>query len=124
MGAVSLVKCRIKDHGRAALAARNSLEPALEANGFLKDAPFRTVSLILRYGDRDNLNPDIGDVDARRSALPVAVELDAKRLEKLDLNTLTEEFRSVMIELLCDVAANFDLPFEFLDAMRKPLAKH
>ena len=119
VGAVSLVKCRIKNDGQAALAARNEIEPALEAHGYLKGAPFRTVSLIVRYGERDNLNPEIGEVDGRRSMLPVAVELSARRLEKLDVEALTEEFRTAMIEVLCDVAANFDLPFEFLDAMRR-----
>jgi hypothetical protein len=119
VGAVSLVKCRVKNDGQAALAARNEIEPALQANGYLESAPFRTVSLIFRYGERDNLNPDIGEVEARRSMLPVAVELSARRLEKLDVAALTEEFRTVMIEVLCDVAANFDLPFGFLDAMRR-----
>ncbi len=120
VGAVSLIKCRIKNDGQAALAARNEIEPALETNGYLKSAPFRTVSLIFRYGERDNLNPEIGEVEVRRSMLPVAVELSARRLEKLDAAALKEEFRAVMIEVLCDVAANFDLPFEFLDAMRRP----
>jgi hypothetical protein len=119
VSAVSLVKCRINNDGQAALAARNEIELALEGNGYLKSAPFRTVSLILRYGERDNLDPDIGEVDKRRSVLPVAVELKASRLQAMDTATLTEEFRTVMIEVLCDVAANFDLPFEFLDAMRR-----
>lgn len=120
VGAVALVKCRLKGDGQAALRARNELEPALQKNGFLDTAPFQTISLILRYGERDNLNPEIGDVDVRRGVLPVAVELDAKRLQGVDKEALAEEFRTVMIEVLCDVAANFDLPFQFLDAMRRP----
>lgn len=119
VGAVSLIKCRVKNDGQAALAARNEIEPALEAHGYLNNAPFRTVSLIIRYGERDNLNPEIGEVDGQRFVLPVSVELSAHRIEKLNIETLTEEYRSVMIEVLCDVAANFDLPFEFLDAMRR-----
>jgi hypothetical protein len=73
----------------------------------------------LRYGEQDNLNPEIGQIEARGSVLPVAVELKASRLQSMDAVSLAEEFRTVMIEVLCDVAANFDLPFEFLDAMRR-----
>jgi hypothetical protein len=31
---------------------------------------------------------------------------------------LQQAFRKLLIEVLCDVAANFDLPYAFLDAMR------
>ena len=124
VGAVELIKCRLKGDGQAALKARNELEPELQKNGFLNTAPFQTISLILRYGERDNLNPDIGDVDVRRSVLPVAVELDGMRLKTVSQEDMAEEFREVMIEVLCDVAANFDLPFEFLDALRRPKKGH
>lgn len=122
VGAVGLIKCRIKGDGQAALAARNTLEPALVEHEFLGTAPFKTISLILRYGERDNLNPEIGSVDLKRAFLPVAVELNARRLEKLDVLTMTQEFRTVMIEVLCDVAANFDLPYRFLDELRLPVS--
>jgi hypothetical protein len=31
---------------------------------------------------------------------------------------LRRAFRLVFIEVMCDVAANYDLPYEFLDALR------
>lgn len=118
VGGVSLIKCKSRGFGNAVMNARNIIEPELVRNGYLADAPFRTVSLILRFSDRDNPIPEIGEVEARRSMLPVAVELDAKHLETLNSQELEERFKIVMIEVLCDVAANFDLPYEFLDDMR------
>jgi hypothetical protein len=120
VGAVSLVRCKVRGYGPPILAARNKIEAALDMNHYLAGAPFRTVSLILRYGTRNNLNPEIGEVDVRRSMLPVAVELDVKYLETLDSQALEKHFHIVMIDVLCDVAANYDLPCDFLDAMREP----
>ena len=50
--------------------------------------------------------------------LPVSIELDAKYLETLNAQDLEDRFKIVMIDVLCDIAANFDLPYEFLDNMR------
>jgi hypothetical protein len=50
--------------------------------------------------------------------LPVTIQLDFKRLQSLDRDQLTDQFRLAMIEVLCDVAANFDLPCRFLDDLR------
>lgn len=118
VGAVALKKGRLPGGTQAILAARNWLEQALEQHKFLENAPFRTVSLILRYGDRDDLNPEFGALDARNNELPVSVEMSLTRLKALSSSQLEHEFRMVMIEVLCDVAANYDLPFSFLDAMR------
>ncbi|NHZ36240.1 Imm39 family immunity protein [Massilia rubra] len=118
VGGVSLVKCKARQFGPAAMKARNILEPELERNLYLSAARFRTVSLILRFGTRDKPIPDIGDIDVNRSMLPVAIELDAKHLETLNSQELEDHFKVVMIEVLCDVAANFDLPYEFLDNLR------
>ena len=112
------MKGRLRTSGQAILAARDEIEGELDRHGYLSEAPFQTVSLILRYGDRDDLNPDFGSIDKRNSELPVTVQLDLARLQKLSPEQLILELRTVMIDVLCDVAANFDLPFDFLDAMR------
>jgi hypothetical protein len=118
VGGVSMVKCKVRRYGPAILAARNRIETALEENGYLAEAPFRTVSLIVRFGTYNNPTPEIGEIDERRSFLPVDVELDANHLATIDSEALEQHFYVVMIEVLCDVAANYDLPFEFLDARR------
>jgi hypothetical protein len=124
VGGVARIKGRLRSGGKALLAARNSLEGSLRENEFLKSAPFKTVSLIIRCGDRDDLNPDFGVIDKRTLELPIAIELDLKRLQMLTDGQIVEEFRLAMIEVLCDVAANFDLPYEFLDKFRSASAAH
>jgi len=118
VGGVSLVKCKVRGFGSTVLNVRNMLEPELQKNGYLIGAPFRTVSLILRFTNCDNPNPEIGEIEVHRSLLPVAVELDAKHLETLNSQELEHRFKLVMIDVLCDIAANFDLPYKFLDEMR------
>lgn len=100
------------------MEVRNTIEPELERNSYLSNAPFRTVSLILRFSNRDNLIPEIGEVDIGRILLPVAIEMNARHLEAVNSQVMAAYFKIVMIDVLCDVAANFDLPYEFLDNMR------
>lgn len=118
VGGVSLIKCKVRRFGPVALNVRNVIEIELQKNNYLAEAPFRTVSLILRFADRDNPIPEIGDIQKSRSMLPVAIELDAKHLETLTSQELEDRFNTVMIDVLCDIAANFGLPYKFLDHMR------
>ncbi|WP_454675448.1 Imm39 family immunity protein [Achromobacter pestifer] len=118
VGGVSLGERRPKLSGQALLMARNEIEPKLLEHGYLKKAPFQTVSIIIKYADREDLNPEIGGIDSKNQELPVSVMLEIDQIRSLSLMRLAEKFRLTMIEVLCDVAANFDLPFEFLDEMR------
>lgn len=119
VGGVSLVPGRLKFGGKAILMARNEIESKLVEFGYLKKAPFETVSLVIRYGDRENLNPEFNEIDSKNSELPVAVVLNMEQLKLLSMEQLAEKFRITIIEVLCDVAANFDLPYQFLDDMRR-----
>jgi hypothetical protein len=120
VGAVGLIKrFRLKDGGRIILEVRNELEDELTSHEYLKHAPFRTVSLIFHYGTKDDLEPSPYSIEARTESLNVAVEFDAARLRTLSPSQLKAEFRTAMIEVLCDVAANYDLPYQFLDELRK-----
>lgn len=100
------------------MEARNTIEAELDRNSYLINAPFRTVSLILRFSNYDNPIPEIGEVDIGRSLLPVAIHINARHLETLNSQVMAEYMKILMIDVLCDVAANFDLPYEFLDDMR------
>lgn len=118
VGGVSLIKCRARSFGPAIMEARNTIEAELDRNSYLSNAPFRTVSLILRFSNYDNPIPEIGEVDIGRSLLPVAIYINARHLETLNSQVMAEYMKILMIDVLCDVAANFDLPYEFLDDMR------
>jgi len=90
----------------------------MEANGYLAGAPFKTVSVIFRYVAADNLEPDRYEIDEKTDCLNLAIEFDGRALAQLSEDEQAEKFRTALIEVLCDVAANFDLPYEFLDGMR------
>lgn len=119
IGGVAAVKGRVLHSGPAMVAVCNEFEPILQANGFLTGAPFDSVSMIFRFGESENWDPEIGRINKRHRELPVSIWFSMEELSGMDLSSLTEKFRIATIETLCDVAANFDLPFEFLDEMRR-----
>ncbi|EKZ97724.1 hypothetical protein D769_18758 [Cupriavidus sp. HMR-1] len=118
VGAVSLVKHRFRGEGQMVLAVRDEIDAAMKQNGFLTGAPFKTVSVIIRYADQDNMRTEIGRINQRNGIIPVAVQVNITRLSAMGAVELQQAFRKLLIEVLCDVAANFDLPYAFLDAMR------
>ena len=114
----SVVRFKLRDGGRMLLQIRDELEGHLERNQDLKAAPFKTVSLLLRYGPHDEWEPvDKYKIDRHYDELHVAVQLAAVRLKQLeaDPERLLQALRSTVIEALKDVAANYDLPHAFLD---------
>ena len=119
VGAVALKRVRLKAEAASVMGARNEIEAQLAAHSFLANAPFKTVSLILRYTGRDDWQPGSYEIDAKAKALNIAIELDTEKLKALSQPELQETFRTAIIESLCDVAANYDLPFHFLDSMRR-----
>ena len=117
-GGVYLVPGNLKHAGPLMVEVCDEFEPELMRNDYVKKAPFDTVSLILRFGESDQFDPEIGNVDKRYGELPVTIVFDFARLKGMERPMLREEFRTAALEVLCDIAANFDLPFEFLDGMR------
>lgn len=109
---------RVKSVGPLMVEICNELEPHLQRNKYVDLAPFEVVSLIFRFGKEDSFEPEIGSISKAHNELPVAITFDVERLKTLDLQNLRNEFRLATIDVLCDIAANYDLPYEFLDNMR------
>ncbi len=89
------------------------------ANNYLANAPFKAVSVMVRYGDFENLEPSEFAIDRSKQCLNITVQVDGRELAALSVEAQAAKHRLILIEALCDVAANYDLPFEFLDAMRR-----
>lgn len=119
IGGVGLIPGTLKNAGPCLSAVCDELEPHLERNEFLANAPFKTVSLIFRFGSRDNLDTQIKPINSRFNELPAAIEFDLYRLKQLQMHELLCEFRQTAIEALIDISANLDLPFEFLNKMQQ-----
>ncbi len=113
---------RFRLNGASALilSVRNEIEEQLVANSYLCSAPFKTVSLVFRYGIKEDLKPDDFKIYKKHSELQTSIEFDSRKLKALEEEPeeLRRKFKLAVIGVLCDVAANFGLPFEFLDEMR------
>ncbi len=118
LGAVALVRERIRNTMPAAEMARESIEPILVKSGWFPGAPFRWVGIIFRYGlatdpepQFDSIHPDDGD-------LPIARELDTHELLAVhrDVDALARYFRIRTLECLLAVAARYNLPSELLES--------
>lgn len=120
IGSASMVKrLNLPSEGEVVIRIRNEMRACLEENGYFLGAPFDSVSLIFRFGFKDNFEPDGYKINAKQKSLETAVEFNGEALRALTKEGLEQRFREVLIDVLCDVAANFDRPYEFLDSMRR-----
>ena len=118
IGGSHAARSKLKDEGLAILQVRAEFEDAMNNNGYLNNVPFDTVSFIFRFGGSDNWAPELGKIN-KRNELPVTIEFDAKELCTKSFNAVKSTLRLGTIEALCDVATNYDLPWQFLDQLRE-----
>lgn len=89
---VSLTKARLPKGCEADLTAvRDELESLLEATDYLMGAPFSWVTVALRFGLKDDLEPRFLRLNKKSGDLPLAIELDISELQ----GQSSEEYRSV-----------------------------
>jgi len=120
IGGVSLIKGRVREAGLAMKEICDELEPFLNEIGFVDDAPFKTVSLIVRFGEKTDLTPDYDPINKRHSELPVAVEMELAGLRTASKEVVKNAFVTATIDVLIDVAKKYGLPDRQLEAIRTP----
>ncbi|HBV20919.1 MAG TPA: hypothetical protein DEF07_04265 [Nitrosomonas sp.] len=120
IGGVSLVKGRVKESGLVMKEICDELEPMLQEIGFVDNAPFKTVSMIIRFGEKTDLTPDYDPINKRYSELPVAVEMELASLRIASKETLKNAFVKATIDVLIDIARKYNLPCESLEAIAAP----
>lgn len=118
IGGVSLIKGRVKEAGLVMKEICDDLEPLLQEIGFVSSAPFKTVSMIIRFGDKTDLTPDYEPINQRHSELPVAVEIELSSLRLASRDVVRNAFVKATIDVLLDVAKKYGLPFEMLEMIR------
>lgn len=111
IGAVGLVKGSVRNGGKAMVAVCDELEPLFEQTSFLNGAPFKVVSLILRYGKQWG-EPELGRINKKHSELEVGIELPMSEIRMMDEARLTELVRKSALESLLVVAQKYDLDSE------------
>ena len=110
IGGVSLIKGRVREAGPAMQEICNELEPILKQAGFIDNAPFNTVSLIIRFGEKTDLTPDYEPINKRHSELPIAVEMELSELRLASREVVKNAFMQATIEVLIDIAKKYQLP--------------
>lgn len=86
------------------------LENAITGSHFLDRAPFRWIGLVIRFGVKDETTPQYYKINHKHGDLPVAIELDAGRLQGKSLAELTSEFKNAALRVLVDVGDRYGLP--------------
>lgn len=119
LGGVGLVKCRVKG-GPALVGVLTKLNPAMRSIGWLDQAPFKTVHLILRYGQAKP-QTFFQPIIKKHSELPVARELSAAECQSASqAGALEAVFMREILLALNDVAAKYSLPTEWLAQQGAP----
>ncbi len=120
IGGVSLIKGRVREAGLAMKEICDDLEPLLKEIGFVDNAPFNTVSMIIRFGEKTDLTPDYEPINKRHCELPVAVEMELSGLRVASKDIVKSAFVKATIDVLLDVAKKYDLPSEPLKMIKAP----
>jgi hypothetical protein len=118
IGGVSLIKGRVKEAGIAMKEICDELEPLLQSIGFVENAPFKTVSMIIRFGEETDLIPKYEPISKRYCELPVAVEMELASLRMASKEVVKSIFVRATIDVLVDVAKKYDLPIGPLEAIK------
>ena len=113
LGGVGLIKRRVKA-GPSMVSVLTKLNPVMRAIGWLEQAPFKTVHLILRYGDAKPTT-FFRPIIKQHSELPVARELSAVECETASrAGNLEAVFMRETLLALKDVAEKYGLSVEWL----------
>ena len=76
IGGVALIKACLKNTGPAMVGVCDELEKVLTASEFFANAPFRWISLIIRYGLKNEFAPVYQRINKTHGDLPISVEVD------------------------------------------------
>jgi hypothetical protein len=118
LGAVSLVKGRVKDVIPVGTELRDEIEPTLSPE-FFQAVPFDRISLILRLGQGTDLTTEFQKI--RHDELPIAIQLDMGELRHANRDQLKEKFREAVMAALEAVAARYPARPLFIDEGRTQL---
>ena len=111
LGGVSLTEARPNRFGIEVMEEiRDELESVLISSGFLTDAPFKWVGLILRYGLRTDSSPKYQRISKKHGDLPISIEVDVNEMIGASRDELKQIMKKVTLLSLIHVGERYDLP--------------
>jgi hypothetical protein len=115
---VSLTKARLPEGSELVLSAlREELESLLEATGYLKGAPFSWVTVALRFGLKDDLEPRFLPLNKKHGDLPLSIELDVAGLQGRPLEAYRLAYRRATARALHSAGLRYNLSAESKSAL-------
>lgn len=118
IGGVSLIKGRVREAGPVMKEICDDLEPLLNEIGFVDNAPFNTISMIIRFGGKTDLNPDYKPINKNFGELPVAIEMELSGLRVASRDVVKNAFMMAVVDILLDVAKKYSLPSKQLEMIK------
>lgn len=113
IGSVALVMGKVRNDGEALDAVRDELEHILIKSNWFPSAPFTFVSLILRYGMKNDIAPEFQRVSRKYNDLPLAIEVDMQdvlAVHRRDKEKLKDIFGRAGARALIAAADKYNLP--------------
>lgn len=119
IGGVDLVKGRIRpEPGPVMVAVAQDINRHLWDCDWLENAPFDLVNFILRFGE-SKPETEIKRINRRHTELPVARELSMEEcVQRAVAGALYDYFHDETMKALTDVSKRYDLPLDWLDAIK------
>lgn len=117
---VALVKVRLgKEIFPAANEVRDQIEQWVLDDGYLVDAPFSWVGLIVREGLKDDVEPEIGRIDRKYGDLELAIEIDTHKLLGQTKEGMSEVLRKASLRALVAAGRRYERPMVRLETELK-----
>ena len=104
--------------GKAWKIVVSEFQQAMEQSNFLEAAPFYWITIVFRYGLKNDTKPTYRRISKKYGDLPLTIEFDITDGEDewfcRSLEDITEVFRRVVMICLEDVARKYKLPIDEL----------
>ena len=110
IGGSGLVKGSVKGFGPALAELSHEVSESITSRGWIDSAPFKVISLIVRYGAASKPDVEVGRIN-RHKELEVAVQarVDELRAAKGSVHELKETLRPYIGRALAAVAEKYEL---------------
>jgi len=110
LGGVGLIQGRIKGAGKIMLELCDLLDPIIQDSEFYKHAPFKLLNGIIRFGTKDDDNPDCEPI--RNEELAFAIEVNMVNLKNKQKDEIKQKFLEITLNALQKIANIYNIPFD------------
>lgn len=124
LAGVALTRARLpaKKNAAAMNRTRDELEQVVIRSGYLDNAPFKWVGLVIRYGLIDETTPHYEKINARHGDLPIAIEIDTHRLLEATEDEMVVVYRKATLIALAHAGQKYGLNTARIDQLLSELA--